>query len=48
MQFLSPDLKLGPVLDNIATLLKLNAEKFRQRLVFQHRVGDRYQGISWV
>lgn len=48
MEQIRSDRPLGPVVQNIALLLKGNAEKFADRIVFQEKnSAGEYEGISW-
>lgn len=47
MQTLESEKKLGNVVPNIATMLKNNVQRFGERIVYQERVGENYEGISW-
>ncbi|RMH21893.1 MAG: hypothetical protein D6698_02110, partial [Gammaproteobacteria bacterium] len=47
MKTLHASQKLGEVLPNIATMLKQNARRFSDKLVFAHKVEGAYSGITW-
>lgn len=47
MKILESDKKLGNVIPNIATLLNKNVEKFGEKIVFSHKINEKYTGITW-
>lgn len=47
MKTLDASQKLGEAIPNIATMLKQNARRFSDNIVFAQKVGAEYRGISW-
>lgn len=47
MEFLQPSQEIGPVIPNIATMLRQNASRFEAKTVYQQRKGAEYEGIGW-
>ena len=47
MEILQPSQEIGPVIPNIATLLRQNAGLFGAKTVYQQRKGAQYEGIRW-
>ena len=46
-RILKSEKKLGEIIPNIALMLKGNAERFKDKTVFQVKKNGKYQGITW-
>lgn len=44
---LESEKKIGEVIPNIALMLKGNAKRFKDKIVFQEKKDGKYQGITW-
>lgn len=47
MQYIKSNKQLGEVIPNIATLLKTNAELYKNNIVFCEKINAKYEGITW-
>lgn len=47
MNILKSHKKLKTIIPNIATLLNKNVEKFGEKIVFSHKINEKYTGITW-
>ncbi len=48
MNILQSSQKLSSTFPNIASLLKTNTQRFSNRIVYQEKVKENYEGISWT